>query len=65
MNGWLRVSMWLLAALTILLQAGFLVELHSPQAISSTLWSLFVASIICFLMFLYVRTVITSIQKYR
>ena len=65
MNGWLRVSMWLLAALTILLQAGFLVELHSPQAISATLWSLFAASIVCFIMFLYVRTVITSIQKYR
>lgn len=65
MNGWLRLSMWLLAALTIVLQAGFLVELHSPQAISTTLWLLFVASVICFIMFLYVRTVVSSIQKWR
>jgi hypothetical protein len=65
MNGLLRLSMWLLAALTIVLQAGFLVELHSPQAVSTTLWSLFVASVICFIMFLYIRTVLSSIQKYR
>jgi hypothetical protein len=65
MNGLLRVSMWLLAALTILLQTGFLVELHSPQAISTTLWSLFAASVVCFITFLYVRTVLSSIQKYR
>jgi hypothetical protein len=65
MNGLLRLSMWLLAALTIILQAGFLVELHSPQAISATLWSLFAASVVCFLMFLYVRTVLSSIQKWR
>jgi hypothetical protein len=65
MNGLLRVSMWLLAALTVLLQAGFLVELHSPQAISTTLWSLFAASVVCFIMFLYLRTVLTAIQKFR
>jgi hypothetical protein len=65
MNGLLRWSMWLLAALTIVLQAGFLVELHSPQAVSATLWSLFVASVISFIMFLYVRTVLSSIQKWR
>jgi hypothetical protein len=65
MNGLLRVSMWLLAALTILLQTGFLVELHSPRAISTTLWSLFAASVVCFIMFLFVRTVLSSIQKYR
>jgi hypothetical protein len=57
--------MWLLAALTILFQAGFLVELHSPQAISATLWSLFVASVICFIMFLYVRILLAEIQKWR
>jgi hypothetical protein len=57
--------MWLLAALTILFQAGFLVELHSPQAISATLCSLFVASVICFIMFLYVRILLAEIQKWR
>jgi hypothetical protein len=61
----LRLWMWLLAVLTVVFQAGFLVELHSPQAISSTLWSLFVASIVCFIMFLYVRILFAEIQKWR
>jgi hypothetical protein len=61
----LRLWMWLLAALTVVFQAGFLVELNSPQAISATLWSLFVASVVCFIMFLYVRILFSEIQKWR
>jgi hypothetical protein len=57
--------MWAAAFFTILFQAAFLVELHSPQAMSSMLWSLFVLSVVCLIVFLYARSALSSIRKWR
>jgi hypothetical protein len=61
----LRVLMWAAALLTILFQAAFLVELHSPLAMDSMLWSLFVLSVVCLIVFLYARSALSSLRKWR
>jgi hypothetical protein len=55
--------MWSAAILTIVFQAAFLFELHSPQAVSETLWSLFVVSVVCLIVFLYARSTLASIKS--
>jgi len=60
-----RLLMWASAFLTILFQAAFLIELHSPLAMNSILWSLFVLSVVCLIVFLYARSALSSIRKWR
>jgi hypothetical protein len=62
---WLRLSMWFSAILVILFQAGFMFELHSPQAVDTVLWSLFGISVFCFIVFVYARSAISSLKKFR
>jgi hypothetical protein len=61
----LRVTMWSSAILAIAFQAAFLFELHSPQAMDETLWSLFAVSVVCFIVFVYARSAISSLKRYR
>jgi hypothetical protein len=61
----LRLSMWSSAILAIVLQAAFLFELHSPQAMDEMLWSLFVASVVCSIMFVYARSALSSLKRYK
>ena len=60
-----RLLMWAAAFLTIVFQAGFLIELHSPEAMNAMLWSLFVLSVVCLIVFLYARSALSSIRKWR
>ena len=60
-----RLLMWSAALLTILCQAAFLFELHSPQATDEMLWSLFLISVVCLVVFLYARSAVSSIRKWR
>jgi hypothetical protein len=62
---WLRLSMWSSGILTIVFQAAFMFELHSPQAMEDTLWSLFAASVVCFIVFMYARSAISSLRKFK
>jgi hypothetical protein len=62
---WLRLSMWAGAILVIVFQAAFLFELHSPQAVDATLWSLFAISVVCFIVFVYAKSAISSLKKFR
>jgi len=61
----LRLLMWSAAILTIVFQIAFLLELHSPQAGTEVLWFLFVASVVGLIAFLYARSAISSIGKWR
>jgi hypothetical protein len=61
----LRLLMWSAATLTIVSQIAFLIELHSPQAMDAMLWSLFLVSVICLIVFLYARSAISSLKKWR
>jgi hypothetical protein len=61
----LRLLMWSAATLTIGCQIAFLIELHSPQAMDEMLWSLFLVSVACLIVFLYARSAITSLKKWR
>jgi hypothetical protein len=61
----LRLLMWFAAILTIVSQIAFLIELHSPQALDEMLWSLFLVSVVCLVVFLYARSVISSMKKWR
>ena len=62
---WLRLSMWASAILAIVFQVAFLLELHSPEAMDEMLWSLFVASVVCFIMFLYAKSALSSLKRYK
>jgi hypothetical protein len=61
----LRLLMWSAAALTIVFQIAFLIELHSPQAMNEMLWSLFLVSVVCLIVFLYARSALSSLKKWR
>jgi len=61
----LRLLMWCAATLTIVAQLAFLIELHSPQAMDETLWSLFHISVVCLILFLYARSAVSSLKKFR
>lgn len=65
MSKWLRLSMWSSVTLAIIFQAAFMIELHSPQAVDGTLYSLFGISVVCFGMFLYARATLSSIRKWK
>jgi hypothetical protein len=62
---WLRFWVWSSAILAIVFQAAFMFELHSPQAVDTTLWSLFTVSVVCAIVFLYARNAIASLKKFR
>lgn len=62
---WLRLSMWSAAILVIVFQAAFLLELNSPQAVDETLWYLFAVSVVCFIVFVYARSAISSLKKFK
>jgi uncharacterized membrane protein YccC len=62
---WLRLSMWSAAVLVIVCQAAFMFELHSPQAADTVLWSFFAISLVCFVVFVYARSAISSLKKFR
>ena len=62
---WLRLSLWSSAILAIVFQAAFMFELHSPQAVDATLWSLFTVSVVCAIVFVYSRNAISSLKKFR
>jgi uncharacterized membrane protein YccC len=62
---WLRFSVWSSAILAIVFQAAFMFELHSPQAVDVTLWSLFAVSVVCVIVFVYARNAISSLKKFR
>jgi hypothetical protein len=57
--------MWSAATLTIISQIAFLIELHSPQAMDEMLWSLFLVSVVCLIVFLYARSAVSSLKKWR
>jgi hypothetical protein len=61
----LRLLMWSAATLTILFQVAFLIELHSPQAMDEMLWSLFLISVVCLVVFVYARSAVSSMKKWR
>jgi hypothetical protein len=61
----LRLSMWSSAILAVVFQAAFLFELHSPQAMDEMLWSLFVASVVCFITFVYAKSALSSLKRYK
>jgi hypothetical protein len=61
----LRLLMWSAAILTIVSQIAFLIELHSPEAMDNMLWSLFLVSVLCLIVFLYARSAISSMKKWR
>jgi nitric oxide reductase large subunit len=61
----LRLLMWSAATLTIISQIAFLIELHSPQAMDEMLWSLFLVSVVCLIVFLYARSAVSSLKKWR
>lgn len=61
----LRVWKWLAVSLAIVFQAAFLIELHSPQAMDDLLWSLFGVSAVCLMTFLYARSSLSSIHKWK
>jgi|HubBroStandDraft_5_1064220.scaffolds.fasta_scaffold414766_1 uncharacterized membrane protein YccC len=63
--GWLRLAMWSSAILVIVLQVGFMFELHSPQAMDAMLWSLFAISVLCVVVFMYARHALSSLKKFR
>jgi hypothetical protein len=60
-----RVLMWSAALLAIISQAAFLFELHSPQAMDSMLWSLFLMSVVCLILFLYARGAVSTFRKWK
>jgi hypothetical protein len=62
---WLRLSMWSSAILVVVFQAAFLLELNSPQAVDKTLWYLFAVSVVCFIVFVYARSAISSLNKFK
>jgi hypothetical protein len=62
---WLRLSMWSSAVLVIVFQAAFLLELNSPQAVDETLWYLFGVSVVFFIVFVYAKSAITSLNKFK
>ena len=62
---WLRLSLWSSAILAIVFQAAFMFELHSPQAVDVTLWSLFTVSLVCVIVFVFARNALSSLKKFR
>ena len=60
-----RLLMWSAAVVAIISQAAFLFELHSPQAMDEMLWSLFLLSIVCLILFLYARDAVSSFRKWK
>ena len=59
----LRVEMGALLSLTVLLQLGFLVEYHSPQASPQVLAFLTLASVVCFSLFMVLRGTLIKRNK--
>jgi hypothetical protein len=52
---WLRLQIWSSVTVAVLLQAAFLLELHTPMPSRSVLWSLSGASVACLVILLLAR----------
>jgi hypothetical protein len=61
----LRLTMWSSAILVTVFQAAFLFELHSPQAMDEALWSFFSVSVVGFIVFVYAKSALSSLKRYR